>query len=165
MPAGVSAFTPIANISISSPTTSVTFGSITQIYKDLLIVSNINCASAGGFYLRFNSPTPDNYFFCRLGMNISQTVNQTGTVSNIGIGFSNPMNNFEFNITHNVLSYSATNTEKLTLHRGNAVNGVSTGCDMQTTRWANTSAITSLTIFTDQAMQNGSTIAIYGISS
>jgi hypothetical protein len=162
MPAGVSAFTPIANISISTPTTSVTFGSITQVYKDLLIVSNINCASGGGFYLQFNSPTPDNYFFCRLGANASQTVNQTGTTSNISIGFATPVNNFEFNITHNVFNYSSTSIEKVALHRADAV---ANGVDMQTTRWANTAAITSVRIFTDQAMQVGSTIAIYGISS
>jgi hypothetical protein len=161
MPAGVSAYVPIANITISTSQNSVTFSSISQIYTDLIIVLNLNTASPGGASIRFNGDTGSNYPFIRFGANSGQTTSQAGVDSIIGlVGFPTTANNFEFNSTVQIMGYSQTNKNKTVLARSNQP----TATQMTGHVWQSNTAITSLRIFTDQNMVAGSTMAIYGIS-
>ena len=53
-------YEPIASLTLSSATGTVTFGSIPQTYRDLIMV--INHSGAGdNFYFQLNSDTGSNY--------------------------------------------------------------------------------------------------------
>jgi hypothetical protein len=62
MPAGVSAITPLANITLGSAAASVTFSSIAATYKDLYLVAQTGLSSAGQTVnVQFNNDTGANY--------------------------------------------------------------------------------------------------------
>jgi len=55
MPAGVSAYVPLANLTLGSSAASVTFSSISQAYKDLVLVIEATTSALDVAIIRFNS--------------------------------------------------------------------------------------------------------------
>jgi hypothetical protein len=161
MPAGVSAYTALANVTLGSSASSVTFSSISQAYRDLVLVIN---APAGGVfgYLRFNGDSGSNYSAVRMYGSGTATGSDTGLIGSSAINISEFYN--EQNLTTvNIMDYSATDKHKTVLSRANApayyVFGIAG-------RWANTAAITSLVVSPSSGTFNsGGTFALYGVQS
>lgn len=163
-------YTPLANITLGSAQASVSFSSINQGYRDLILVMQIRTtrsATSDGGFVRANSDSGANY--ARVGMygNGSSTGSFTGTET--GFYLSVTGNNatsgvFDMNVLQ-IMDYSATDKHKTALLR-ESENQITTVL-AEAQRWANTAAITSLTIVPQVGpnLAAGSTFALYGIAS
>ena len=155
-------YIPLANITLGSSASSVTFSSIPGTYRDLVLVINgaiSASAPARGAELFFNADeTSSNY--SQVGAYSDGTA-ASYTAANQGFAITNTQST----VFIQIMDYSATDKHKTTLFRygaGAAETGMVAG------RWASTSAITSLSIkdassgFTFNA---GTTFSLYGIAS
>lgn len=162
-----SAWTAIANTTLASAVTTVTFSSISGAYRDLVLVINgkwnaIN--SSASPYYSFNSDTNDaNYYFVDIqgnGSSASSTYGNWRSTVNSSFGYGNPAPDWQ--LTSQIMDYSATDKHKVHLNRVNSPSGlVSAGA----TRWASTSAITSIEVKAGLAFAVGTTFALYGVSA
>lgn len=159
-------YTPLANITLGSAAASVTFSSISQAYKDLVIVfsGSNNSVGSESILMRFNSDAGSNYSDVRMvGTGTSATsATYTGTGNTPAVSSSST----RFNFTTQIMDYSATDKHKTSLSRTNQIDGWVAGF---TSRWANTAAITSITLIgssgSGYVWSTGSTFALYGIAA
>ena len=161
MPAGVSAYVALANITLGSSAVSVTFSSISQSYRDLVLVCSVK-GSGGNVspMLRFNSDTGANYnrvFMAATygGQSLNFTYLNLTDSANAG-------SSTWAQVTTDILDYSVTNKHKSSVSTSVGVNGA----EAVIGRWASTSAISTLQIFDSTGAQFGigSTFALYGIA-
>ena len=156
-------YTLIDSEVLASTAASVTFSSIPADYRDLILVCDASSTSgsARGMTLQFNSDTGSNY--SRVLMSGDGSVAASSTITNDkmlvgrlaatgGRGIS----------TIQVMDYSATDKHTSVLSRGNdaasqtlAVAG----------RWANTAAVTSITLDPGSNFESGNSFYLYGIVS
>ena len=156
-------YTPLANITLGSAASSVTFSSINQGYRDLILVCSGTSSNTGinSIQLRFNADAGSNYSI----VNINGTAGgagvgvSTGTGALGGLTISSSVN---ANITQ-IMDYSATDKHKTTLSRENSLG--ESYVRAASTRWANTAAITSILCRVDTGanFNSGSTFSLYGI--
>jgi hypothetical protein len=162
MPAGVSAITALANITLAnSTTTTVTFSSISGSYRDLIIVWSGTTQSTFGnrFYMN-NDQSNANYF----------NVAGWGSGSSVfGTNVQNPQisPDIQSTTTQNqslihIMDYAQTDKHKTILSRADVPNS---GVVMQVTRWTNTAAVTSVVVNNAAVWNSGTTISLYGVSS
>jgi hypothetical protein len=168
MPVGVSAYTPLANITLSSTASSVTFSSINgTLYRDLILVSDsINATATDGICYRFNSDSGSNYSNVTMEANGSSAVSGAGTSTKIftSFGYSGSGTTSRSLTTLNIFDYRNTDKHKSTLIR---IGTPATSVAAFAGRWANTAAITTIAVFLDGGSNfaSGSTFALYGVSA
>jgi hypothetical protein len=153
-------YTALANVTLGSNTTSVTFSSIPQTYRDLILVCQVQSASSqGADYLYFNSDTTQaNYSWLRVQWDGSSPSQATGSDASVGdISASSPNT-----VIMNIFDYSATDKHKSRLVKTTNTNAISL---VYTSRWANTAGVTSLSYDSATGGQfvSGSTFALYGV--
>jgi hypothetical protein len=159
---GTPTYTPLATITLTSSASSVTFSSIPATYRDLVLVIDVLGTSTFGraSRLRLNSDTGSNYpqvvmtgdgstassySFTDTNVQISQMVS---TSRNLGIC--------------QIMDYTQTNKHKSILGRWDGTFGVFA----YSGRWANTSAVTSVSITaSNEPYASGSTFSLYGIAA
>lgn len=162
------ALEPLANITLSSAQSTVNFTSIVGTYRDLQVVVQGSLASAGNYYFKFNSDSGSNYARVNAQAQYDNTLFGGSYTSQNSISAWDP-NNFEANTqfitTANVFDYSATDKHKSMLIRtsGYQINNY-LNC-MVVGRWANNSAITSLSVIGTQNFNSGSTFTLYGVAA
>jgi hypothetical protein len=161
-------YTPLANITLSSTAASVTFSSISQAYRDLVLVMR-GTASTGQLtcIITLNGDTSGSYAYVVAGGN-GTSANNVQASGNTGMWLGQ-LNAFingstsSWNAVSNFMDYSATDKQKFVLTRENEVG---LGSDMYAHRWINTSAITTINVATNsQAWGVGSSFALYGIAA
>lgn len=158
-------YMPLANLTLGSAQSSVTFSSISQTYRDLVLVvtgkRNSSGSGPASLVINLNGDTGSNY------SNVLM-YESPGSVSASGQTSLNYMggvaeDDFGSNIIQ-FLDYSATDKHKCVLGRwGN--NGANSQERSAAGRWASTSAITSITMTPSLGFTAGSTFALYGIVS
>jgi hypothetical protein len=167
MPAGVSAYTALANTTLSSTASQVLFSSINGSYRDLVIVVNSAISSGtANLFIQFNSDGGNNYSFVTMyGTGNATWASQAVTTAVMYAGYGTTDLSTEFKSNHqiNILDYSATDKHKPVLFRTNH-------SDYQTHaaagRWASTSAITSVVIKpTSSTFAAGSSFSLFGVSA
>jgi len=160
---GTPTYTPLANVTLGSTSTSVTFGSIPNTYRDLICVITM-VSSTTSFVrarLRLNGDTGSNYSW--------QGMKGTGTAARAftGIGdyayfgdtHATTVQRIQYGVS--IMDYSATDKHKNVLVRADQA---AVGTEALVNRWANTAAVTSVTLFPSSgAFGIGSTFALYGI--
>jgi hypothetical protein len=153
----------IATTTLATAASSVVFGSLPQTYRDLIVIIDGGITSgAEAMAMRFNGDSGSNYHYVLANGNGSTTgafVVSPTIFARLGSIYTGS-NNF----VASVMDYSATDKHKTVLARGNSpANAVF----MTSSRWANTAAITSVTILPDVAntFTSGSTFQIYGVIS
>lgn len=153
-------YTPLANLTLSSGASSVTFSSISSSYRDLVLVFNGSLPSGQGLYMRLNADA-SNHGLIRI-YNDGGGTPSAGTLSNWEIGFSNTT----IISKTEILDYSATDKHKPSLIRWGNADGTSYTMAMAG-RWASTAAVTSIALVTSGGgnITSGSTFALYGIAS
>lgn len=164
-------YTPIASITLGSSASSVTFSSIPQDYRDLVLkVTCTNATGGGGNILPvavLNSDTGSNYSRVRMTGDGSSTASGSST----GDNFLNLFSGVDANETDeglylaNFMDYSATDKHKTVIARANQVTD---RVGAIASRWADTSAITQIEMTTASAgddFASGSTFALYGIEA
>lgn len=162
MPAGVSAWTPLANITMANSTTvQVTFGSISSAYRDLVIVYQGTTQSQyGNRYFLNNDQSNANYFMID-GFGSGSSVFATNVQSPV-IGYDINSTTTQNNVIVQIFDYAQTDKHKTILGRAN---NSGSGVEMQAKRWANTAAVTSLVIRNDAVWNSGTTLSLYGVSA
>ena len=163
--ASAQTYIPIATITASGSTTSVTFSSIPQTYTDLVIAGAFYETSSSNTSLQFNGDTGSNYSSTSLLGNGSTA--SSARVSNFAEMFWDRQGNatgYGAGIA-NIMNYSNTTTYKTVLLR---YGYPSTWTEADVGLWRNTSAITSITILVGGGGANlasSSTFTLYGIAA
>lgn len=152
---------------LSSSTTEVTFSSLAAGYRDIIIVCDAIPTSGEALPLaiRFNGDTGTNYPWVRMGGDGSTAYSfASSSVNRIYAYGPNLGTDQRTGFIAQVMDYSATDKHKSVLIRTNAADSDVTA---YAGRWANTSAITSITVtgVNTNAMGAGTTIYLYGIAS
>jgi hypothetical protein len=161
MPAGVSAYTALANVTLGSSAASVTFSSISQSYRDLVLVMNGAISTTANIYWKANGDTASNYSYIQtLGISVGPNSNFENNVTTALAGSS--YTETSLNITQ-WMDYSASDKHKVSIGRANSM---TSEVGMTASRWANTAAITSLAVTPSAGTFNsGCTFALYGVSA
>lgn len=162
-----STYTPLANITLASNTSTITFSSIAQTpYKDLVLIIKGGTV-AGVPLLRPNNLTTGIYGITSMGSNSGAAKSNSANLGDNTLYFSrsyNPSNDLNNSFLFNFMDFSATDKEKMVLakgvHSSNSQNAI-------THRVATTSAITSLVIYASggNSWLSGTTMALYGIQA
>lgn len=165
MPAGVPAMVALANVTLGSSASTVTFSSIAGTYRDLMLVVSASAAASNSYLIRLNGDTGSNYYSVVAEGNGSSTGSgsHSATTSLFSTYNYNAVSTTFGSYVHHFIDYSATDKHKTVLGR---VNDSSQVTSMVAGRWANTNAITSIQIRTfSSTFAAGSTFALYGVSS
>jgi hypothetical protein len=166
----MSTYTPIASLTLSANTSSVTFSGIPQNYTDLILVISLKpySSSEGSIRLNFNSDTGSNYSWTYLTGEGTSAVSGNGSnTANIPFSYGNALNNpRQPLIFMNIMNYSNNTTYKRTLHRTSSADS-SGYVDAWAGLWRNTNPITSFTISVSYIFDigAGSTFSLYGIDA
>lgn len=162
-------YTPLATITLTGSDGSITFGSIPNTFRDLVIVCNFqNSSTSSATRLQVNGDTGANYngvWITGTGSgsgNSGSEANQTSArLFGASVGPANTFTNI--GILH-FADYSASDKHKTVLTRYGAAG---TETQFTASRWANNTAINSITLFDilGQTYQTGSTFSLYGIAS
>jgi len=159
---GTPTYTPLATKTLTATATSVTFSSIGQGFRDLVLVT-VNSPSSGNYVqYNINGDLGANYPAVVMSGNGSTTYSATNNFpyADMTMGILAP----GITIISNFMDYSATDKHKTFISRGNLA---SSGAGASAHRWANTSAITSISINQGGygSFAIGSTFTLYGINS
>jgi hypothetical protein len=152
----------INSITLVAASPSVTFSSIPQNFRDLVLVVNGGGTSTqGNNYLYFNNDTTaSNYFYIRMlgdGSSTSSANALNPSVSDVTTAFNNI-------VKVDIFDYSSSDKHKIRLSTSS--NPTST-IIAYVSRWANTSPVTSLTFagFNSGNWAMGTTFTLYGIEA
>lgn len=160
-----SAWTALANVTLGSSASTVTFSSISGSYRDLVLVQNATSADGStytGMRLRFNSDAGTNYFYCALGAE-STAFTFSGSAAQMPTGTMAPQQ--AVSITQ-IFDYAQTDKHKPVISRYGYASTTGDGVALWAERWASTSAITSIQLFpAANSFAAGSTFALYGVSA
>lgn len=160
MPAG-STYSTIATQTLGGSSSSVSFGSISSGYTDLVLIIDGTVTSNAGVQLRFNGDTGSNYSFTRMtgdGSSASSDRSSNATFMELGYYVTTTRN---MNIVQ-IMNYSNTTTFKTVLNRANA-QSVNIGAQAYAEMWRSTAAINSITI--NSSFASGTTFTLYGIAA
>lgn len=156
-----STYIALATTTLTGNDAEIVFSSIPATYRDLVVVAyNKNATGIAGCRIRLNGDTGNNYSYVSMDGSGAGATSGSQTDSSLNIAVST--NEFGTSLFH-IMDYSATDKHKTVLARGNALpDNVRAGAG----RWANTDAVTSVTITTAAYdFVSGSTFSLYGIIS
>lgn len=160
------AWTPLANITLGTAASSVTFSSISSAYKDLVLLVQSGVTSGpANMRVTVNSDSGSNYSVVGLRGNGSSTTGFGASGMSIAwvSYYDNVPSTNTFNAQLQIMDYSATDKHKMILAR---VGDASTSVEQSAIRWGSTSAITTLQIVPGSSTWlAGSTFALYGVSA
>lgn len=156
-------YTPLGTITLSASASEVIFSGIPaslngQSFRDLVVIIAGTSASTTTFGIRFNGDSGNNYTYVEMnGQGSGLTESSAGTLSYALMGRSGSQQSTS---TFQLLDYTATDKHKTALARGGQQTEI---VRASAARWANTAAITSLTV-TGSNWNSGTTMSIYGIA-
>jgi hypothetical protein len=150
----------ISSQTLSSAVASVTFGSggtLSQAYRDLILVISGTAAAGGNVTIRFNGDAGANYTYVQMYGTGSAAQSASGSGWG-GVLYTNQgMGVFQ------IMDYSASDKHKVTIGRSGAAGNLD---DLSVDRWANTAAITSLVVsHSGGNYATGTTFYLYGVRS
>lgn len=151
-------YRPLATLTLSSATGSVTFGNIPNTYRDLILVITGTNANNVDSYWRANGDSGFNYSYVQAG-NSGNSAFSNG-FSGGSEAWAGLMGPTQSTTILQFMDYSANNKHKMVLGRGN-IGG--TILIMQASRWANTAPITSIAILGNGNFNAGSVLSLYGV--
>lgn len=158
------ALTPLANLTLGSSASGITFSSISGDYRDLVIIATYANTIANSDYIgvKINSDTGSNYNAVTMSGSGSST--NSSTYNNSSLGWLTVQGGFEGNLQVNFFDYAATNKNKVWISRNNTP---AYGVETVGGQWNSTSAITSLNLYSINgwSFTAGSTFALYGVSA
>jgi len=153
-------YTAIASITLGSSASSVTFSSLPQGFRDLVLVISGQQTNNGDVNFYFNSDTGSNYSRIYMLGDGSGTSTLSTTSSTYGYISAT----VESSSITQIMDYSATDKHKTVLNRSDLTNSFTIA---QAGRWANTAAITSIELDANSTgtFDTGCTFALWGIAS
>ena len=166
-----STYIALANITLGSSASSVTFSSIPATYRDLIVVANASgTINDQGMRMRFNGDSGSNYSHVNMGgWSGGSTFSTSGTTTHVTFNATQigvNTNGIHVPVIGQIMDYSATDKHKTLLVRANGKNNTQDEVNANANRWANTAAITSiLLLLSSGSFASGSSFALYGIAS
>jgi hypothetical protein len=163
MPAGVSAITALANLTLGSSQAAVTFSSISTSFRDLRVV--ITGTSNSGAFFRINGEGSGGPYSLVTMESNSASLFSTSTASNTA---NVVWNTAGFNVggvgcwNLDFFDYAQTNKQKPILSRFSIMSGASNTFYY---RYSNTVAITSIEFNSGGSWAAGTTFTLYGVSA
>ena len=160
---------------LSSSASSVSFTSIDQSYRDLVLVMT----KKGDFYsnynqLQLNGDTGSNYNYVEMyagndnGFVVEPASSATSNNTYLSLGVAGVQTlGLEFSTAFiQFLDYSATDKHKTALIRNGSIDSTRSSIYAIAGRWASNSAITSISLFngSSRPFDTGSTFSLYGIA-
>jgi len=155
------AWTPLAETTLSSSASDVTFGSLGSSYRDLLIIATIDNSANTELFIQFNGDT-STYVSLRLqGAGTTAAANTHSGTSMRLVGNGDIMTDFSFQAVINIFDYASTAVHKNVLSRTSSSNGI----DLTAGRWPSTSAITSVKLSPNTGtFEAGSKFQLWGLN-
>jgi hypothetical protein len=155
-------YTALATVTLGTAAASVTFSSIPATYRDLILVfrGTLTTATLNEVELRINGDTGSNYTRLVAFGDGSSTGSITDVFNSYRFSYGN--NTHPFTSILQLMDYSATDKHKTIITRDGQANRAIV---MGAARWANTAALTSLSVFCAQNFAAGTTLNLYGIVS
>ena len=158
-------YQPLANITLGSSASSVTFSSIPATFRDLVVIQQSKLSTTSYTKGRLNGSSATIY--SNVGMrgngSTAASVAQSTDAEFYPFFYFDESTSEFFIATIQIMDYSATDKHKTILSRGN-LSG--TGVSAQASRWASTDAVTSVSLQPNSGQYAaGSTFALYGIAS
>ena len=158
-------YTQINSVTLAAASSSITFNSIPQNFRDLVLIQTGNSSntSINSLQIRMNNDSGSNYAGVVMGAD-------AGTVSSGAFTDSGHIAGYAINTgvvvnIVDIMDYSATDKHKTVLSKHNTASD--SRVRYATTRWANTAAVTSLTcrVDTGASWNSSSTFTLYGIEA
>jgi hypothetical protein len=149
-------YTLLDSVTLTSSASSVTFSSI-PAGGDLVLHVSGAMTSASDIEARFNGDSGSNYYRVRMYGNGSSTSSQAFTQTGAKFTFGTSVNSAILQI----MDYSATDKHKTVLSRNN---WTGEWVEASAIRWANTSAITTISVTGENDFAAGCTFHIYNIA-
>jgi hypothetical protein len=156
---------PLATTTLTSNAYSVTFSSISGSYRDLLILLSGSATDYEYVILQFNSDTGSNYTFTNMIGDGNGVYGGAATINGARVGRLSTTANVRGNLQAHIMDYSSTDKNTTTLARGNSPDEMTMGI---ASRWANSAAITSVTVtlYGGTALfETGTTISLFGVDA
>lgn len=152
------------SVTLSSSASSVTFSSIDQSYRDLIFVAVSTTSAGGSRFGRVNGDSGTNYSYVVMIGYGSSTYSYSGSTDRLYQDFATSASTTNpATAVWQFMDYSATDKHKTLIMRDG---GADKAVQAFAQRWANTSAITSLTFSVNTGNFNvGSQFSIYGVAS
>jgi hypothetical protein len=152
-------YTALATVTLGSSASSVTFSSIPATYRDLILICDALSDGAPVMNARFNSDSASNYSYVFMLGNGSTT--SSGTATSTGFDIAVLDSSARQMVTLQIMDYSATDKHKTGLSRRDRAGEMSLA---QANRWANTNAITTMTLgLSSNNFAASSTFNLYGV--
>lgn len=152
-------YTPLQTITLSSSASSVTFGSIPNTFKDLIVVIAGTSSAAATFGVRFNSDSANNYNYVEMNSQAGVVDQSAGSLNYALVGRTNTSQSTNIG---QIMDYSATDKHKIVLGRGGSASEI---VRASASRWANTAAVTTVSVISStSSFSSGTTVSLYGIS-
>lgn len=152
-------YVALAQVTLAASAASVTLP-VPAGYRDLVLVLDLQTTASVQARVRFNGDTSDgNYPSVVMSGNgsVAESFTQNGIYANAGYLTNRQLT------TLNIMDYSATDKHKTVLQR---ITNASLTTSAPITRWASTSAITSIEVATTSDTFNaGCTFNLYGIEA
>jgi hypothetical protein len=151
----------LANITLGSSASSVTFSSIPATFRDLVMVFVGSGSTNADLRVRLNGDTGSNYSFVYALGAPPSVISASGTQNGLTFGAVDTGQTLS---QISIMDYSATDKHKTALTRWDSTS--SNAVTMYASRWANTSAVNTVVVFpTAGTLSTGVTVALYGIAS
>ena len=156
----------LANVTLVSSASTVTFSSISGLYRDLFLVVKGSLSTYGSVQIRLNG-SATGYTYAILegngGTAYAGQNTSNGMDGNYNAWMENPSGSTNNQYEFHLMDYSTTNKHKSALFKfGHAA----TGIGFYGHRWANTSAVTSMTVSHVGANWGaGTSLALYGVTA
>lgn len=158
-------YTPLANVTLGSAASSVTFGSIPATFRDLICVVVATGSTTLQGRIRLNSDSGSNYSYQRMsGSGSSATATEQSSQSSGHVSaIAQATTTGQLQMSINIMDYSATDKHTTIVSRADQA---ANGTEAFANRYANTAAVTSVQILTSTGnWAAGSTFNLYGIAS
>ena len=158
----------ISTTTLAAATSSVTFSGFPTdgTYRDLVLVASVTNPSGGtsNVNIRFNGDSGANYNHVSI-FGTGSAATQSGSNTTNSINF--PLGGTENigSIVSQIMDYSATDKHKTFLTRIADKGGYGDYVIAAASRWANTSTVTSVTVFGTANFQIGNIFNLYGIAA
>ena len=153
----------LANTTLSSTATSITFSSIPATYRDLVIIVEGTAGANNPLDIEFNGDTTNGNYFNITAYQQAGDSATSFTVNESYAGVNWYPSNGRTILTVNIMDYSATDKHKTYLSRSG---GASAWIGMAAVRWANTNAINTVRLdLRGGTFLQGVSFALYGIVS
>lgn len=159
-----STYIALANLTLTGTDAEVSFTSIPNTYRDLVVVIDGTVTANAGARMEFNNDTGQNYSWVYIGASTTAFEESAQSQTVFVQGVATLVAGQRFHHIVQIMDYSATDKHKTILSTANENNVSVTARTVG--RWASTTAVNRIDVFlSTSTYAQGTTFALYGIVS